>query len=104
MTAEPANLDLLVAADFAPLVGEVFHLSVEEGAAPVADLVLRQWAEGDQSFGERKAFSLLFEGPPDVVLDQSIYWLRHPALGLLGIFLVPVSGDAKRREYQAVFN
>jgi hypothetical protein len=33
-----------------------------------------------------------------------MYWLRHPVLGSLCLFLVPISGDSQQREYEAVFN
>ncbi|MGF6429206.1 MULTISPECIES: DUF6916 family protein [Bradyrhizobium] len=49
------------------------------------------------------AFSLLFAGPKGAWLPQAIYPVRHPALGVMDIFLVPVGPLADGNGYQAVF-
>ena len=49
-------------------------------------------------------FSLMLRGPRTPVLPQAIYPLRHPRLGLIELFLVPVGQDAQATRYQAVFN
>lgn len=47
-------------------------------------------------------FRLLFVG--DLVLDQRIHELRHPDLGALEIFLVPIGPDLSGKlQYEAVF-
>ncbi len=53
------------------------------------------------------SFSLVFRGPREIALSQNTYKLKHPVLGDLQIFLVPVgqvSKDAAWRDYEAVFN
>lgn len=52
---------------------------------------------------ERLPFSLIFLGPADVALPQSIYRLEHAEMGALSIFLVPISRDAAGTRYQAIF-
>ena len=51
----------------------------------------------------RTPFSLVFRGPVDPVVAQSIRPLAHDELGELEIFLVPIRQDAEGTEYQAVF-
>ncbi|WP_245350316.1 hypothetical protein [Bradyrhizobium sp. UFLA03-84] len=49
------------------------------------------------------AFSLLFAGPKGAWLPQAIYSVRHPALGVMEIFLVPIGPLADANGYQAIF-
>jgi len=49
-------------------------------------------------------FSLVLRGPVTPVLPQAIYPLRHPRLGLIELFLVPVGQDAQATRYEALFN
>lgn len=90
---------------FEPHVGSQFAVCLEPESEPVANLTLTsaeklKWTRpaGDP------AFALIFSGPPDVALQQGLYWLCHPSIEGLGVFLVPVSGNSEKREYQAVFN
>jgi hypothetical protein len=53
------------------------------------------------------SFSLVFRGPHEIALSQNTYKLKHPVLGELQVFLVPVgqvSKVAAWRDYEAVFN
>jgi hypothetical protein len=53
------------------------------------------------------SFALIFRGPREIALQQNTYKLRHPVLGELQIFLVPVGkvkADDAWRDYEAVFN
>ena len=54
--------------------------------------------------GGRKPFALLFRGPAEPVVPQSIRPLVHDELGDLPIFLVPVERAAEGVRYHAVFN
>ncbi|MCS3453513.1 MULTISPECIES: DUF6916 family protein [Bradyrhizobium] len=49
------------------------------------------------------AFSLLFTGPKGAWLPQAIYPVRHPARGVMEIFLVPIGPLGDGNGYQAVF-
>ncbi|MGF6310576.1 hypothetical protein ABIB82_004671 [Bradyrhizobium sp. i1.8.4] len=49
------------------------------------------------------AFSLLFAGPKGAWLSQAIYPVRHPALGVMEIFLVPIGPLGDGNGYQAIF-
>jgi hypothetical protein len=54
-----------------------------------------------------ESFSLIFRGPADWPLVQRAHNLKHPKLGTIELFLVPigkVERDAVTRLYEAVFN
>jgi len=48
-------------------------------------------------------FSLIFESS-DPLLSQATYTLEHPAIGNQDLFLVPIHGDDKSFQYEAVIN
>jgi hypothetical protein len=80
----------------------------ERFAVPAADidLVLDTVTDFGAGAGAREAgaFSLLFRGPADTMLLQATHVLRHPDLGELGLFLVPVERTADGYRYEATFN
>jgi hypothetical protein len=49
-------------------------------------------------------FSVFFRGPADLRLPQHLYQLEHDLMGSFDIFLVPIAGDEKGFQYEAVFN
>lgn len=49
-------------------------------------------------------FSLVLAGPRAPLLPQATYALRHPALGAVEVFLVPIGQDAESTRYEATFN
>jgi hypothetical protein len=49
-------------------------------------------------------FSILFQGPGNVFLEQSIYPMSHDQLGEFELFLVPVAKTDAGFQYEAVFN
>jgi len=54
--------------------------------------------------GNPQAFSLLFDGPAQPVLDQQTLVLERAGDTPLAIFLVPVGRSATAVRYQAIFN
>lgn len=88
---------------FAPRTGETFR-DAETGAelrlVSVDDITK---SAGHVPEGQRTPFSLMFRGPGETLLPQSIRTLSHDGLGELGLFLVPVAQDAEGYRYQAVF-
>ncbi len=100
------NLDDLNASVFSEHQGERFCLKLgAEGAHPsTLDLELVEVSEGPCS-ARQESFSVLFAGPPEPLLPQQLYDLRHETLGALTLFLVPVGpGKDGRPRYEAVFN
>jgi hypothetical protein len=49
------------------------------------------------------AFSLIFVAPKGTSLPQAIYPLKHPVLGTLEIFIVPVGPAVGGNGYEAIF-
>src|SRR5436189_4905234 len=49
-------------------------------------------------------FSLMLRGPRNPMLPQATYALRHPTLGAIQLFLVPIGQDANATRYEATFN
>jgi hypothetical protein len=95
-------LDKLTKETFEPVKGDVFQLSLGEGATLPLELsaVLGTGLKGAAA---REQFSLHFRGPIAPALDQRIYRLEHAQLGVLDIFLVPIRRDAFQMTYEAVF-
>ena len=95
------DLEALTAATFAPHVGETFALAAEP--EPIA-LVLESVTTLADRPGGRDPFSLLFRGPAEPLLPQSIRRLEHAELGVLEIFIVPLTPDAGGARYEAIFS
>jgi hypothetical protein len=96
---------LLMLEDFAGCVNETFVTSL---ASMNLEFVLVEAAPLPQSGAPRTAarapFSLLFRNTATVLFPQQIYPMRHPRLGEVGIFLVPIAQERAGFLYQAVFN
>jgi hypothetical protein len=52
----------------------------------------------------QQTFSAVFRGPAERMMPQHIYHLRHPSLGELELFLVPVGKQGQSILYEVVFN
>ncbi|MGE5097171.1 MAG: DUF6916 family protein [Betaproteobacteria bacterium] len=96
--------DVLTAEDFRCPDGPL-QLDVRIGGAPAAVALtvesvtplLPHRLRGDP-------FSVILRGPREPALPQATYALRHPRLGVIEVFLVPVAQDATTRRYEATFN
>ena len=89
----------LTVGHFEPLVGTTFAIS----EPAVVELVLAEATSAGDWPGGRQPFRLLFVGPRDPLLPQSIYRLEHAQLDALEIFVVPVGRDAESTSYEAIF-
>jgi hypothetical protein len=99
-------LDKLTSGDFVKYINETFRLKLE-GSEPL-EVELIQVTELGSDMEEdknrkRRPFSIIFRGPTDRYLPQSIYPLEHPHMGTLDIFLVPIGPDNKGMRFEAVF-
>jgi len=54
--------------------------------------------------GRQEIFSLYFQGPTDLFLNQATYRLRHEQFGEVDLFLVPVAKNKDGFEYECAFN
>jgi hypothetical protein len=97
------TIDLLTFDMFSNKIGQAFV--IEEDDMPAIELLLTE-AKALRNFANvpRAPFSLLFTTSGIGVLQQRMYALRHAALGLQSMFLVPVGRDGDTVSYEAVFN
>lgn len=86
--------------DFEPHLNAVFEMGSSRGMVP---LTLAKTESAGRAQRAGGAFSLLFVAPAGPFLPQAIYPVRHPALGTLEIFLVPVGPVPGGNGYHAVF-
>jgi hypothetical protein len=94
-------LDQVTKETFEPVRGGVFE-PLHDGVTLTLELsaVL---GTGLKGAAMREQFSLHFRGPATPLLPQSIYRLQHQDIGVLDLFLVPISRDATGTTYEAVF-
>ena len=97
------SMDLLTLEHFAGCLNETF-LADMQGMEAAFVLVEVKPLQGSLQGSHRAPFSLLFHNGSPVLFPQQTYRLRHPALGELDVFLVPVAQNRDGFVYQAVFN
>ena len=97
------TLELLTIDQFSDKIGQPFVL--EEADTPPIELMLTE-AKPLRNFANaaRAPFALVFTSQGIDPLPQRMYPLRHAALGLQSIFLVPIGKDGELVRYEAVFN
>ena len=93
---------------FAGRVGERFRIKVDEATAVDAELVEAAAVQPTSGVpvatpGGRTPFSIVFRGPQEPLLPQSIYPFEHAELGAFEIFIVPIGRDADGVRYEAIF-
>ena len=86
--------------DFAPHKDAVFELQAADGVVPLTLLKVDPVGNSGRPGG---AFSLLFSVAKGPALQQAIHAVRHPALGVMDIFLVPIGPLDGGDGYQAIF-
>jgi hypothetical protein len=98
--ASITDLAPLKVGDFSSHLDTLFELQTRGNKIP---LKLVKAEAGGESRRDGGAFSLSFIAPAGRVLPQAIYWVTHPALGPMEIFLVPVGPVQGGNGYHAVF-
>ncbi len=94
------DIDLKVAAE---RVGDRFELEAEGGAAPLS-IELTEVEPLSAAPDGASGFSMLFRGPAEPLLNQSIRELRDDRWGTTELFLVPIGRDDAGAYYEAVVN
>lgn len=96
-------LENFTAATFQEHLKTAFRV-LPEGAEPLSFELVEVAALGTPGAEGREQFSLLFRGPAEPLLAQSLWPMEHEELGTFELFLVPVGPDAEgRHRYEAVF-
>ena len=49
-------------------------------------------------------FAVVLDGPSEPLLPQAVYQIAHPRRGTLDLFIVPIARDARRSQYELIFN
>jgi len=87
-------------ADFEPHVGQAFAIEVD---GKQLELKLAEVERLGAAMREGGAFSLLFLSAAGPSLPQGLYPMRHPALGTLELFVVPLGPKDGSNSYQVIF-
>jgi len=93
-------IDTLTCSHFEPHVGDVFSIALNGSSL---SMTLKAAKPLGTALREGGAFALSFAGPAAPLLQQSIYPLRHAALGTLDLFIVPVGREKNGVIYEAIF-
>jgi hypothetical protein len=96
-------MELLTLEHFAGCVNETFSAALNDMEVPFVLVEARPLQTAAQN-AARAPFSLLFRNTSAFLFPQQIYTMRHPRVGDIGIFLVPVAQEREGFLYQAVFN
>jgi len=96
--------DQLSAETFHECLHQTFRIRAGEETVE-AELVEVRGLKSHTRREDRQAFSVLFQGPMDKPLEQSIFRLENDTLGELDLFLVTLGPDADGNGmiYEAVF-
>jgi hypothetical protein len=97
-------MDLLTLEHFAGCVNETFTASLSDMDVPFVLVEARPLDGQVPPNAQRAPFSLLFRNTSAFLFPQQIYPMKHPRVGEVGIFLVPVAQERQGFLYQAVFN
>ncbi len=96
-------MDLLTLEHFSGCVNETFTAALNEGEIEFV-LVEARALPTRMPNAMRAPFSLLFRNTAVFLFPQQIYQMRHPKIGEVGIFLVPIAREREGFLYQATFN
>lgn len=95
-------MDLLTVQHFAGCVNESFSVAV--GGMDVEFTLVEARPLPERRGAMRAPFVLLFRNTAAFLFPQQTYAMRHPRLGEVGIFVVPVAREPAGFLYEAVFN
>lgn len=95
-------MELLTLQHFAGCVNETFSASLSDMDVPFV-LVEARPLPSQMPNAMRAPFSLLFRNTSPFLFPQQTYAMRHPRVGEVGVFLVPVAQEREGFLYQAVF-
>jgi hypothetical protein len=98
--AATVDLAALAIGDFSPHLDAVFDMQAADGVVPLKLAKVDPVGDSGRAGG---AFSLIFTAPKGTPLPQAIYPVKHPVLGTMEIFLVPIKPTQDGSGYQAIF-
>lgn len=99
--------ELLTDEDFSKHLHTKFRLSAESPLESAVELELDEVASyqrGPNEPTDMVRFSLFFEGPRQIILNQGTFSLEHEEMGALSLFIVPLGPSERGFRYESVFN
>jgi hypothetical protein len=91
--------------DFRQHEGTKFRVLVEAPEPFELELLKVQGYQPQENEGrEMERYSLTFNGPAHMFLQQGTYAMEHPAMGEMQLFIVPIGRDERGFQYEVVFN
>lgn len=90
---------------FEDCLDDTFVIEVEGGEE--VEVTMAEVSDRGKAPGEAerdRAFSVVFRGPEGVRIPQGVHRLRHPELGEMDLFLVPIGPDEDGPRFEAVFS
>jgi hypothetical protein len=93
--------DILRKTNFADKLHTKFRLRTDD--SNYVELELTALEDGQPIPGQEQ-FSLMFKGPLEFFLPQSIYQFEHEGMGTIEIFLVPIEREKDGYLYEAAFS
>ncbi len=87
--------------NFESRVNQTFQVQTPQG---VVKLTLGEVLPQKKAPKHYESYSLLFQGPSDIFLEQAIYRLEHDEMDPVDLFLVPTAGDDAGYDYEVVVN
>lgn len=95
------DISTLKKTTFNPYLNSKYEVHTE--CAGVVEVELIEITDHSQENVE--SFSLIFKGPLEKAFEQRIHKVKHPEMGEMELFLVPITyGKMDAMYYQAVFN
>lgn len=94
------DLKTLTLHDFEKLLDQVFEVRSVPADIQLSLVEVKLMGSGERQGG---AFSTLWQGPQEPLLEQSTYRLYRPDFGEQDVFLVPVAQKEAGIQYEAVF-
>lgn len=90
--------------DFNCCLNQLFTLELNAASTCQLELISIDKHPGSTTVGDHEAFSVVFRGDSNAVLDQQIYRISNDTLGDMELFIVPIGPDDKGMCYEAVFS
>jgi Domain of unknown function (DUF6916) len=90
--------------EFSKHLNSNFNVQFVDGELPLELVEVAAYRPQEHEEQGLERFSALFNGPGNALLPQGLYHLTHDQMGEVDLFLVPVSVDQRRIQYEAVFN
>ena len=90
--------------EFSKHVGSGFQIEAGDRVIELKLVEVQGYLPKENEQRGMERFSLLFEGPGDLLLAQQTLQLKHEQMGEVSLFLVPLGREENGVRYEAVFN